>query len=103
MGRLLTRNLSLIPKPAVCGLCQYQTPTLDDHTMHPEARRLLEMYLATARDTEHEASAEANLAYATGMIGYAVACGHITPAEHAAEFTMIRLVREQRSSRVGVV
>lgn len=61
-----------------------------------EARDLLNLYLETARKTDSETAAEANLAYAIGMIGYAAARGDITSAEHANEFTMIKLVREQR-------
>lgn len=61
-----------------------------------EARRLMNMHAATARDTESDAAAEANLSIMVGMIGYAAACDHITPAEHANEWTLIKLIREQR-------
>lgn len=64
--------------------------------MPKECRELLDMFLRTARESESEAAAEANLAYAIGMIGYAAARADITPAEHSNEFTMIKLIREQR-------
>lgn len=66
--------------------------------MPKECRELLDTFLRTARETESDASAEANLAYAVGMIGYAASRGDITPAEHSNEFTMIKLVREQRAN-----
>lgn len=61
-----------------------------------EARRLMELHAETARETESDAVAEANISILAGMIGYAAACGHITPQEHAAEWTMIKLIRDQR-------
>lgn len=61
-----------------------------------EARRLMDLHAATARSTESDAAAEANISTLVGMIGYAAACGHITPAEHANEWTLIKLIREQR-------
>lgn len=61
-----------------------------------EARRLMDLHAATARETESDAVAEANISILVGMIGYAAARGDITPAEHANEWTMIKLIREQR-------
>lgn len=61
-----------------------------------EARRLMDSHAATARTTESDAVAEANIANLVGMIGYAAVCGHITPAEHSNEWTLIKLIREQR-------
>lgn len=67
--------------------------------MNPEARLMIDLYLAKALKAESEAVAEANLAYASGMIGYAVACGDITPNQHSAEWDSMKLVREQRIQR----
>lgn len=61
-----------------------------------EARRLMNIHMATARESESDTVAEANISILAGMIGYAAACGHITPAEHGAEWTMIKLIRDQR-------
>lgn len=63
-----------------------------------EARDLMELHLRTARESESETVAEANISILVGMIGYAAARGDITPAEHANEWMLIKLVREQRSS-----
>ncbi len=61
-----------------------------------EARRLMTLYAAPARDAESDATAEANISMLAGMLGYAAACGHLAPAEHANEWTLIKLIREQR-------
>lgn len=66
-----------------------------------ECRDLLNLYLDTARTTEAEAAAAANLENAIGMIGYAVARGDITPAEHANEWTTIKLIRAQRRNKIN--
>lgn len=63
-----------------------------------EIRKLMDSHLATARETESDAVAEANLSIFIGYIGYAVARGDITSAQHSAEFMSVRLVREQRSN-----
>lgn len=63
-----------------------------------EARRLMDLYAATAHDTESDVTAEANISMLAGMLGYAAACGHLTPAEHASEWVLIKLIREQRIS-----
>ncbi|MNZ75902.1 hypothetical protein D3C78_943930 [compost metagenome] len=63
-----------------------------------EARRLMELYKATATNTESDTVAEANIAHLVGMIGYAAACGHITPIEHSNEWVAIKLIRAQRAN-----
>lgn len=63
-----------------------------------EIRKLMDSHLQTARETESEAAADANLAIFIGYIGYAVARGDITQAQHANEFMTVRLVREQRAN-----
>ncbi len=65
---------------------------------NPDAKRLLDMYLNVARETDREATAEANLAYAAGMIGYAAACGDLSPTEHTAHWDLIRLVQAERDA-----
>lgn len=62
----------------------------------PEVRKLMNMHLAIARETPSDAQHDEQLNVVKGMIGYAVANGDITPQEHASEWVMIRLVREQR-------
>jgi hypothetical protein len=62
-----------------------------------EARRLMNLYMATARETESETVAEAHISMLAGMIGYAAARGDITPQEHANEWTLIKLIREERA------
>lgn len=62
----------------------------------PEVRKLMNMHLAIARDTESDAQHEEQLHIVQGMIGYAVANGDITPQEHSAEWVMIKLARAQR-------
>lgn len=66
--------------------------------IHAEIRKLMDAHLATARETESEAAAEANLSIFMGYIGYAVARGDITQAQHSSEFMAVRLVREQRAN-----
>lgn len=63
-----------------------------------EIRKLMDSHLATARETESDAAAEANLSIFMGYIGYAVARGDITQAQHSNEFMAVRLVREQRAN-----
>lgn len=63
-----------------------------------EIRKLMDSHLQTARETESEAAAEANLSIFIGYIGYAVARGDITQAQHSNEFMAVRLVREQRAN-----
>lgn len=62
-----------------------------------EIRKLMDSHLHTARETESEASADANLAIFIGYIGYAVARGDITQAQHSNEFLAVKLVRAQRA------
>ena len=61
-----------------------------------EAMHLLEINLKNASECDVEAFAAQSLEQAIGMIGYAVACGHISPAEHGAYWTLIRSIRESR-------
>lgn len=61
-----------------------------------EVRALMNMHLAIARDTESDAQHDEQLNIVKGMIGYAVANGDITPAEHSSEWVLIKLAREQR-------
>lgn len=63
-----------------------------------EVRRLMDLHAATARDTESDAVAEANIANLVGMIGYAVARGDITSTEHSNEWVAIKLIREERKN-----
>lgn len=63
-----------------------------------EARHLMNLHMATARDSESDTAAEANISILVGMIGYAAACGHITPIEHSNEWVTIKLIREQRAN-----
>lgn len=63
-----------------------------------EARRLMDLHAATARETESDAVAEANISIMVGMIGYAAARGDITPQEHSNEWVAIKLIREQRAN-----
>lgn len=63
-----------------------------------EARKLMDLYANTARTTESEATAEANISILVGMIGYASVRGDITPAQHAAEWALIRLIRDERAA-----
>ena len=63
-----------------------------------EARRLMNMHAVTARETESDSAAEAAINSMAGMIGYAAACGHLSPAEHSNEWTLIKLIREQRKN-----
>lgn len=69
--------------------------------MPPECRKLLDLYLSTARTTEDEAHAKEQLGAAIGMIGYASVRGDITPVEHAGEWTMIKLIRAQRRNKIN--
>lgn len=62
----------------------------------PTVRELMNAHLRIARETPSESQAQEQLDIVKGMIGYAVANGDITPQEHANEWVMIRLVREQR-------
>ncbi len=67
--------------------------------MIPEdPRRLLDLYLDLARTTDSKDSARHNLDHAIGMIGYALSNGDLTPAEHAGEWAIIKLIREQRAN-----
>ncbi len=66
---------------------------------NPEAKRLFDMYLKIALEAVRPATAEANLAYAVGMIGYAAACGDISEAEHSSYWDLIRLVQARRDER----
>jgi hypothetical protein len=68
-------------------------------TIPTEARRLMDTYAHTARTTESDAVAEANISVLTGMIGYAVTCGHITAQQHSAEWRAITLIRDERAAR----
>lgn len=61
-------------------------------------RDLMDSHLQTARETESDTAAEANLSIFMGYIGYAVARGDITQAQHSSEFLAVRLVREQRAN-----
>lgn len=63
-----------------------------------EARRLMNLHMTTARESESDTVAEANISMLAGMIGYAAARGDITPQEHANEWVMIKLIREERKN-----
>lgn len=69
--------------------------------MPPECRKLLDIYLNTARATEDEAHYKEQIGAAIGMIGYASVRGDITPLEHAGEWTIIKLIRAQRRNKVN--
>lgn len=69
--------------------------------MPPECRKLLDIYLNTARTTEDEAHYKEQIGAAIGMIGYASVRGDITPLEHAGEWTMIKLIRAQRRNKIN--
>lgn len=68
--------------------------------MHAEARHLLNLYMANARDTESDAFADQNFNMALGLICYAAVAGDITPNEHAAHWEMVRLARIERKQSV---
>lgn len=64
-----------------------------------EARRLMDLHAANARAAESELAAEYAINNLAGMIGYALTCGDITPAQHAAEWALIKLIRHERFER----
>ncbi|NTE96713.1 hypothetical protein [Agrobacterium tumefaciens] len=63
-----------------------------------EAKRLLDTALHNAREAESDSFASQCLEQAIGMIGYASICGHISPAGHAAYWTIIKSIREGRKA-----
>ena len=66
-----------------------------------ECRDLLNLYLDTARTTDIEASATASLDAASGMLGYAITRGDLTPQEHSNEWVIIKLIRAQRRNKIN--
>jgi hypothetical protein len=59
-------------------------------------RNIIDLHLNNARTCEGEEFAEKNLVVAGNMLGYAMACGHMTAAEYSNEQVIIKLIREQR-------
>lgn len=72
--------------------------------MIPQAcRDLIEVSLDMARKTAYPEIAKANLDRVTGMLNYALSCGHITPIIHVSELVTIDLVRTQRANKLNEV
>jgi hypothetical protein len=61
-------------------------------------RNIIDLHLNNARTCESDAFAELNLGVATAMLGYAMACGHVSADEYSNQQVIIKLIREQRAN-----
>ena len=83
----------------MCGLCQYRNPN-ETKTMIPkEGNDLLELHLDRGRKAECDVLAERMLVGAEAILGYALACNHLSPVEYGGRIASVKLIRAQRDNR----
>ena len=58
---------------------------------------LLELYMDQARKTDRDDFADLKLKQAEAILGYALACGHLTPVEYGGRIAMLDLTRAKRA------
>lgn len=58
---------------------------------------LLNLHTTQARKTERDDFAELQLKQAEAILGYALACSHLTPVEYGGRIAMLDLIRAQRA------
>jgi hypothetical protein len=63
-----------------------------------EGRYLIELYMTQARETELEEFAEKMLGNVEAILGYALACSHISCIEYGKRMSMCKLIRAQRKN-----
>lgn len=64
-----------------------------------EIRKIMDTHVRTARTTESDSVAEANISILIGYLGYAVVSGAISASEHSEEWSSVRMIRDERASR----
>lgn len=64
-----------------------------------EGNDLLELHLDQGRKAESDVLAERMLTGAEAILGYALACNHLTPVEYGGRIASVKLIRAQRDNR----
>lgn len=68
-----------------------------------EGNDLIELHMQNARDAESEEFAENSLGHVEAILGYALACSHITCIEYGNRLTLLKLIRAQRKNRAAAL
>jgi len=65
-------------------------------SMHAEGRKLIDTTLDIALKAGDDVRAEHHFQAVHAMLKFAMACGQLTPQEHANEIMMVDLTRQRR-------
>lgn len=66
-----------------------------------EGNDLIELHMSQARETELDEFAEKMLGNVEAILGYALACSHISCIEYGNRMSMCKLIRAQRNNRAA--